>query len=711
MAQSDTPNSSRRTRFALRTILAQLTATAVIATALSVGTVAFINSRSTVEQLSGEGFRLQAEYANARVIEYSSSARHTVDLYSTLLQDGVISPDDLKEIGGHCIDVIRANPRLSSAGFGKPNGEAMWVSIDANRQLRVQSFLRDDSGEMMRRSFHVIADDEWQPETEEKSDYDGRQRPWFNAALRSAEHDSVWTAPYLYIPEYVPGVSLTKQVYDAQGTFLGVAFVDFELHFLSRALEAFQADLPGAQALVFDEVGTVLAHTDPTTTSRKNEAGEMAMVRLDNHSEPIVRRLASDLGLPATIDSLDNTRMEHIEFDGERFVVIFHRAKLVGERTRLDWMVAVLVPEAVILAGVREQGWTSAAVGALLFLVFLLSVIVISRRLSDSFYGFFDEMQRLAELDLSEPQRRDTRIREVHALGDNIDHMRTGLRSFERYVSAALVRDLVRSGVEAQPGGKDREVTILFSDVEGFTTISESLEPHQLAVKLSHNLEEASLIVDAHEGTVDKYIGDSVMAFWNAPNKVADHPLQACQAALEIIERIRQSADGPEPLWPIRIGINTTVALVGNLGSVSHLDYTVIGDGVNLASRIEGINKQYGTRILVGESTRQAVAENMLTRPVDRVIVKGQSRPEPIHELIAQRAAASPAQLDLARATTEAFTAYLEQRWEEAEAGYRRCLKYSSEDPLARLFVERCQALRGRDLPSDWDGVYSEPGP
>jgi len=707
MTEENTSNSSRRTRFALRTILAQLTATAVIATAISVGTVAFVNSRSTVEQLSGEVFRLQAEYANARVIEYSSSARQTIELNSAVIQDGVISPDDLEEIGGHFIDVLRSNPRLSSSGFGKPNGEAMWVTIDANGEVRVQSFSRDDSGDTVRRSFLVIEDDEWQLETEEKSDYDGRKRPWFNAALRSAEHDSVWTAPYLYVPEYVPGVSLTKQVYDAQGTFLGVAFVDFELHFLSRALEALQTDLPGAQALVFDEAGTVLAHTDPTTTSQKNDAGEMAMVRLETHSEPIVRRLASDLGLPATIDSLDNTRMEYIEVDGERFVVLFHRAKLVRERSRLDWIVAVLVPEAVILADVREQGWTSAAVGALLFLVFLLSVIVISRRLSDSFYGFFDEMKRLAELDLSEPQRSHTRIREVHALGDNLDHMRKGLRSFERYVSAALVRDLVRSGVEAQPGGQDREVTILFTDVEGFTTISEGLAPQELAVKLSYNLEEASQIVDAHEGTVDKYIGDSLMAFWNAPNAVDDHPLQACQAALEIIERIRQSADGPEPLWPIRIGVNTAVALVGNLGSVSHLDYTVIGDGVNLASRIEGINKQYGTRILVGESTRQAVAEHMLTRPVDRVIVKGQSRLEPIHELIAQRAAASPAQLDLARATTEAFTAYLEQRWEEAEAGYRRCLELSSDDSLALLFLERCVVLSGRDLPSDWNGVYS----
>ena len=700
------PELSKRRQFALRTILAQLTASAVIATAFSVGAVAFVNSRATVKELSSEVFLMEAGQVNTRVIEYSTSARHIVDLNSALIGDGVISPAELREIGGHCIDVIRANPRLSSSGFGTPDGEAMWVTIDPDKELRVQSYSRDDTGTMIRRSFLVDANSDWQLETKEETNYDGRERPWFKDALRSADFESVWTAPYLYEPEFVPGISLTKQVHDAEGTFLGVAFVDFELRFLSRALEELHVDLPGAQAVIFDESGRVLAHTDPTSTNRRTADGKMSMVDLKDHREPLIRRLTNDLGLPETVASLGQDQLEHIDVDGQRFVVIVHKAKLVRERTSLPWIVAVMVPEEVILAEVRQQGWTSIAVGLVLFLIFLLAVIVASRRLSDAFYGFFDEMQRLAELDLGEPQRIRTPIREMHSLGENLDHMRKGLRSFERYVSAALVRSLIRSGVEASPGGKDQEVTILFTDVEGFTTISEGLQPQELALKLSNNLEEASLIIDAHQGTVDKYIGDSVMAFWNAPDPVPDHALQACQAALKILARIRASAHDTEPLWPIRIGINTTVALVGNLGSISHLDYTVIGDGVNLASRIEGINKNYGTRILIGEQTEEAVSKEMLSRPVDKVIVKGQSRPEPIHELLVERATASPVQLALAEATHEAFTAYLDQRWEQAEAAYRRCLEIQSDDPLALLFIERCQGLKDQTLP-DWNGVYS----
>ena len=691
MTAPDSRSSRPITRFTLRAILAQFAAIAVIATTAAVGTVAFINARATVERLSSEVFEMEADYTNARVIEYSSSARHILALNSALLGDGHVDTNELRALGGHFIDVIRANPRLSSSGFGNPRGEAMWVTSDPSGQVRVHAYRLNGDEQMTRVSYLVTAGDNWELEIEEDSEYNGTVRPWYKAALSSTEREAVWSDPYLFIPEYVPGISLTQQVHSPSGDLLGVTFVDFEFRFLSRALQELHTDRPGAQSIIFDEAGTVLAHTNPDTTSREDENGEMHMVTLGEHAEPLVRRLATDLGLPAQAGQPHTKGLQHVTENGVRYVVIVHTANLLQERTRLRWSVAVMVPEALILEGVRRQGLYSVVIGFAIFMTFLVTRSS-SRRVTNSFYGFFDELQRLGDLDLREPKRKQTRISEVHTLGHNLDQMRNGLRSFGRYVSAALVRELISKGIEARPGGHDQEVTILFTDVVGFTTISEGLDPQPLAEKLSHNLEEASLIVDHHQGTVDKYIGDSVMAFWNAPNPVPDHAVQACHAALEILAKIDASRSDAQPLWPIRIGINTTVALVGNLGSLSRLDYTVIGDGVNLASRIEGINKQYGTRVLIGETTKQAVETTFLTRPIDHVIVKGQSRPEPIHELMALRAKASAIQQQLAAQTEAALALFLAERWSDARSAYLACLEISPGDAPAERFVARCDA-------------------
>ncbi|HCH65384.1 MAG TPA: hypothetical protein DFR83_21440 [Deltaproteobacteria bacterium] len=678
-------------RLSLRAILAYFVALAVVATAVAVGTVAFIHSRSTVKRLSTEVFEMEAEYTNARVLEYSSGARHMLALNTELLRDGIVDQDSLEALGNHFIHVVRANPRLSSSGFGHPNGEAMWVSSDTSGQLQVHAYRRDAEGSMMRQSYRVQGSSEWTLETEEPSDYDGRVRPWFLSARSAPDHEPVWTEPYLFFPDNVPGMSLVQEVQNADGEFVGITFVDFELRFLSRALLDFQNDRPGAQSVVFDDAGTVLAHTRPNSTSQPNAQGDMQMVTLDTHVEPLVRRLSSELGLPASARRIHASGPRDITINAVRYVVVVLPSNLLRERTRLDWNVAVIVPEAVIVEGVRRQGLYSVGIGVVIFLGFLVTTVGIARRMTNSFYGFFDEMQRLAALDLQEPSRQDTRILEVHSLGRNLDQMRNGLRSFGRYVSSALVRELVRNGIEAQPGGQDQELTVLFTDVVGFTTISEGLQPQRLAEKLSHNLEETSRIVHRHKGTVDKYIGDSVMAFWNAPNPVADHAIQACTATLEILARIDESAASESPLWPIRIGINTTVALVGNLGSSSRLDYTAIGDGVNLASRIEGINKVYGTRALIGETTKRAVDDVILTRPIDHVVVKGQSRPEPIHELVALRSQATPQQRALAEQTTRALEHYRAARWEQARNAYIRCLKIAPKDLPAALFITRCE--------------------
>lgn len=697
----NTKQADRHTRFTLRIILTQLTASAVIATALSVGAVAYLNSKATVYELSHQLFLMEADYANARVEEYSRAARHVLDLNLLLLRKGDLSTD-LMELASHFVTVVKTNSRISTSGFGLPDGSAVWATKNLDDEISVHIYRRQGETGTLHQSFEVGEGERLSLIVEEESDFDGRYRPWFILGEESLE--PVWTSPFLYVPENIPGVTLVERAVDANGQWLGVPFVDFDLRFLSQALTGISERRLGAEAVIYDDKGHVLAHSEPSTTFRTDSEGAQ-IVTLETHISPVLRLLATavDNG-PSSVE--EHVSVVTVSHAGAKYVIVRSHSRSMTERTDAGWHVAVIVPEALILEKVTDHAMTSVVIGFLVFLVTLILAVLFSRRLSAGFYGFYDEMQRLGALDLSDAQRNGTRILEVHELGLQLDGLRRGLRSFERYVSAALVRDLMSKGIEATPGGRDEEVTVLFTDVEGFTTISEPLEPHELAVCLSHNLEVSSQIIEARGGTVDKYIGDSVMAFWNAPNAVVDHQLQACLSALEILKRVRESHEHSEPLWPIRIGVNTATVMVGNLGSPNRLDYTVIGDGVNLASRIEGINKTYGTRILIGESTREAVDEMLLCRPIDRVVVKGQSRHEAIYELLGVRSEASEAEEKLAAATTEAFEAYLEQRWDDAEAAYQRCLEIRAGDSVALLFVERCRALRVHGNVDGWDGVY-----
>jgi adenylate cyclase len=219
---------------------------------------------------------------------------------------------------------------------------------------------------------------------------------------------------------------------------------------------------------------------------------------------------------------------------------------------------------------------------------------------------------------------------------------------FSRYVSPEYVRQLADGYRDLQLGGQRIPLTLLFSDIRGFTSISENHPPEVVVEVLNEYLARMSEVVFRHGGTLDKFIGDAVMAFWGAPVAVADHARRAADTALEMVQELERlnagwEAEGRPIRIDIGIGLNTGEAIVGNIGSLGHkLDYTAIGDTVNLASRLEGLNKQYGTRVIVSEATRLALGGDYETRPLDEVKVKGKEQAVEIHELTGRRRASSP---------------------------------------------------------------------
>lgn len=291
--------------------------------------------------------------------------------------------------------------------------------------------------------------------------------------------------------------------------------------------------------------------------------------------------------------------------------------------------------------------------------------------------------------------------------------MKTGLRSFQKYVPEELVRSLIESGEEAELGGSRKELTVFFSDIVGFTSISEQLTPDRLVALLAVYLEEMTGEILRSGGTVDKYIGDAIMAFWGAPRSHETPALSACRAALanqarlEAL-RVRWEQEGLPPLRA-RIGLHTGEAIVGNFGSPRRLDYTAIGDTVNVASRLEGLNRVYGTEILISKATRRAVGEMMITRPIDRVAVKGRKEGLLVYELLGEVGGPADSEAPLHDRYVEALNLYFEKDWKAAAEGFESAIGDGPNNSAAILMRERCKQLLVNPPSADWDGVFHAP--
>jgi adenylate cyclase len=280
--------------------------------------------------------------------------------------------------------------------------------------------------------------------------------------------------------------------------------------------------------------------------------------------------------------------------------------------------------------------------------------------------------------------------------------------AFSRYLNPQLAELVSENPDMLRLGGTRRCLTVLFSDIRGFTSISEGLEPETLVEILNVYLGEMTGIVFQHDGTLDKYIGDAIMAVWGAPVSCEDHAARACAAALGMRERLLACSDEWSAQgWPkidAGIGLHTGDMVSGNMGSQAHLSYTVIGDNVNLGSRLEGLTKTYGVGLLVSEATLAAAGEDFVARELDIVAVKGKALPVRIFELLG-RAVEASRWTDLVMRFQRALAMFRERRWTEAEIAFQSLLESYPNDGPSRLYVARCRAFRKSPPPEDWGGV------
>jgi adenylate cyclase len=284
-------------------------------------------------------------------------------------------------------------------------------------------------------------------------------------------------------------------------------------------------------------------------------------------------------------------------------------------------------------------------------------------------------------------------------------------RAFQHYVAPAIVQQMLDDPGRLKLGGEAREVTVIFTDLEGFTTFAERLAPEALRERLGEYFKAMMHVLLAEHATLDKFIGDAIMVYFGCPIADPAHPRQACRAALAMQHRLDelneewQRADAPA--LRMRVGINTGTAIAGNMGTDEIFNYTILGDCVNLASRLEGVNKYYGTRIIVGEDTWTRVKGEFETRELDWIRVKGKAQPVAIFELLSNAGALPASNRTIRDEYTRGLALYRERKWKEAATTFRSILEQlDPADGPSRTLLDRCTHL-AQDPPQEpWDGVY-----
>lgn len=537
--------------------------------------------------------------------------------------------------------------------------------------------------------------------------YDPTLRPWYKQA-KSTDR-IIKTRLYVYYSLNAMGTTIARRL---QGRIDAVFAVDIVLDSLSHFIREQDVGEHG-QVFIFSADGQITAYSEPDKVVRRipirDGRTRIRAARVGDLDNPVVDAVyekymeGGDLGSNAI----------SFEVGGKSYLArISPIPSRFGSR---EYVAVVAAAEDFIgpLATIRNQ---SLLFGGLLVLVLVPLTIFISGSISRSLHALAREADDIAKFNLDSPVRVESYIREVNNLSQAIGVMKTTLGTFGKYVPRDLVRRWMQSGETPTLGGGKRELTILFSDIAGFTTMSEDMDPEELMLKISEYFKVLSQVIIEHEGTIDKFIGDAIMAFWNAPEQFDDHVQQACLAALRCSKRAEElnrkwEEEGRRPMFT-RFGLHTGETVVGNVGSADRMNYTAIGTNVNLASRLEGLNKAYGTRILVSEDVFQKAGGGFLCRSVDLVVPVGKTKPTLVYELLGALPGsdfpdvrASDADVEYCDRWEQAYSLYRGREWEQAAAMFETLSRERAEDTLAVIYRERCIRLARENPGPGWTGV------
>jgi adenylate cyclase len=457
-----------------------------------------------------------------------------------------------------------------------------------------------------------------------KFGYDTRKRSWFWATMQ-ADRPYV-SEPYLSYSIGAPVITVSAPL---RGKVPGVIAADLKLDTFS---EFVQAQRPGQHGtvMIFDQVGSLIAHPEfsDLVTSAMTHPARSSLPSIDEINTGIVA---------SVIRGSYNKDHHEGNIEDETGKGFLFRVTKFALGERYNGSILLLAAQDDFVQNVRRLQFNGLVLAILVGAAFMPIVWMFGSRMSRSIQRVTTQARQLQTLAEPELVPVTSYIREIDALGRTMNLAQRAIWSFAHFVPKEIVRGLIDNSISTRLGGAKQDITLVFTDVEGFTTIAEAADPDLLMLQTSRYFSVLTEAFLAEGGTVDKFIGDAIMVFWNAPQPQPDHVARACRAVLAAKaagERlnIEFEADGLKP-FITRFGIHVGEAVVGNVGSTERMNYTALGNTVNLAARLEGLNKQTGTTILVSEEVHRRAGNTFKFRALDAVIAKGMTKQTRIFEL------------------------------------------------------------------------------
>jgi len=612
----------------------------------------------------------------------TTEARSASIAVRALLTEKVLDIGDAKRRKFVFLSQLQAQPTISWVAFGWPDnsffavhklGDAgvETIEIGRDRKLRIEQY-ELEAGDLKSKGSRV-----------EDTKYLVTEQEWYSGS-------DLWSTLTVHPTGERPAAAFAVPI-EIDGERAGVLAIIIELTRVSNFLSQLTVG-KSAGAFILDPRGEVIAAPDAN-------ADELTPLKTEHPLFPVAVDAIRKAGRAYDATGSQPYNLGVVR-DGKAYKTVLTPISFPG------WSLVTVVPESEFLGPVQAT-IRNLLIGLAVMIVLagLLSTWLAQRLIAAPLIRVVNEIRHVERFDLDKVQRHPSRLTEIANLSGAIGDMAQGLAAFRKYIPADLVRRLIIDGNGARLGGAVRPMSVMFIDLAGFTGMSERLGDRIIPL-LSRYLDVVSAQIQDGGGTIDKFIGDAVMAFWGAPSPNPDHAVDCCRAALACQRAVEQAdlVDDRGDKVKVRIGINSGDMLVGNIGSEVRLNYTVIGDAVNIASRLESTNKSYGSTIIIGEATRRMAGERIVVRELDRLAVYGRAGGLRIYELLGM-AGECDDKRDWIAAYEAGLAAWRAGSFADAIGQFEQARTLNPRDAAASLMIERCRHQIDNPTAEGWDGT------